>query len=233
MSPQQPQGLDVNTQGLVTRKRSAKTTVVANDRQTIAIGGLIANEQSDSINKIPLLGDLPIIGRLFRSTKKQAKKTNLLIFLTPTVVRESNDYGAYADQYIRRFRRLEKLTPSSTVDFDEFFNLHDVLGGRSSTDDDVLATPENPARGDQPGVVDNSEFSTPISAAISTTAATTAPDLVAAPETSTTALPAVNSVPTPATAPVVETGQGEEELTPELLAPDSDSDSAPTQENLP
>lgn len=67
-------------------KRSADTVVVTPDGQTVVIGGLIANQKTESVSKIPILGDLPWLGFAFRSTTKRDVKTELLIFLTPHIV---------------------------------------------------------------------------------------------------------------------------------------------------
>ncbi len=91
VSPQQPQGVNVNQQGLVTRKRSAKTTVVVKDRQTVVIGGLISSQESFSDTKVPILGDIPVIGWFFKSRKKTITKTDLLIFITPYIVKNDQD----------------------------------------------------------------------------------------------------------------------------------------------
>ncbi len=66
-----------------------ETTVVVPDGQTIVLGGVFKNETSETINKVPLLGDLPVMGPLFRNKENQAEKTELLIFITPKLVRNS------------------------------------------------------------------------------------------------------------------------------------------------
>jgi len=68
--------------------RSADTRVAVMDGQTIVIGGLIEDKVTDTIRKIPILGDIPIAGNLFRRTIKDTKKTELLIFLTPHVAKD-------------------------------------------------------------------------------------------------------------------------------------------------
>lgn len=73
-------------QGVETSKREAKTTVVVKDMETIVIGGLIRETNSPSITKIPCLGDLPWIGWFFSQTSNTKEKTNLLIFLKPTII---------------------------------------------------------------------------------------------------------------------------------------------------
>ncbi|MEM5536787.1 type IV pilus secretin PilQ [Neptuniibacter pectenicola] len=66
-----------------------QTTVVVPDGQTIVLGGVFKNETSDNVNKVPLLGDLPIMGALFRNKESTSEKTELLIFITPKLVRNS------------------------------------------------------------------------------------------------------------------------------------------------
>ena len=78
--------LSVTEQGAETSKREAKTTVVVKDQETIIIGGLIRETNSPSVSKIPCLGDLPWFGWLFSRVSNSKEKTNLLIFLKPTVV---------------------------------------------------------------------------------------------------------------------------------------------------
>jgi len=74
-----------------TLKRKAKTTVVVKDKETIVIGGLVGDATQDSNYKIPLLGDIPLLGWLFRTKTKSREKTNLYVFLTPHIVRNQTD----------------------------------------------------------------------------------------------------------------------------------------------
>jgi general secretion pathway protein D len=75
----------------IVNQREADTTVSVQDGQTIVLGGIIENTISTTVNKIPVLGDIPILGELFKSTKKDNNKTELLVFLTPHVVRDSQE----------------------------------------------------------------------------------------------------------------------------------------------
>lgn len=75
----------------VIAKRSATTRVVVADGKTVVIGGLMEDNDTESVSKIPLLGDIPVLGALFRRTIKGKSKTELLIFLTPYVVDTAND----------------------------------------------------------------------------------------------------------------------------------------------
>jgi len=70
-------------------KNALETSVVVPDGQTIVLGGVFENETSDVVNKTPLLGDIPVLGALFRNKSKSNTKTELLIFITPKLVRES------------------------------------------------------------------------------------------------------------------------------------------------
>ncbi|WNG25075.1 type II secretion system protein GspD [Cystobacter fuscus] len=78
--------------GPTTSKRSAKTTVVARDQETVVIGGIMQERTIETVAKVPILGDVPLLGHLFRSTNKSKTKTNLLLFLTPYIIREQSDF---------------------------------------------------------------------------------------------------------------------------------------------
>jgi len=78
--------------GPTTAKRSVKTNIVVRDQGTIVLGGLIQERSVRSVKKVPILGSLPIVGWLFRSTNTTKTKTNLLMFLTPYVIRDEHDY---------------------------------------------------------------------------------------------------------------------------------------------
>lgn len=69
-------------------KREIKTTVMADDGATIILGGLIDEDVQESVQKVPLLGDIPIIGNLFKSSSNTKRKRNLMVFLRPTIIRE-------------------------------------------------------------------------------------------------------------------------------------------------
>jgi len=78
--------------GPTTSKRSAKTTVVAKDQETVVIGGIMQERTLESVAKVPILGDVPLLGHLFRQTNKRKTKTNLLLFLTPHIIRDQSDF---------------------------------------------------------------------------------------------------------------------------------------------
>jgi len=80
-----------NDAGPTTSKRSASTTVVVKDRETMVIGGLIRDNVVSSTMKVPLLGDIPILGWLFKYKTSRVEKTNLMIFITPYIIKNEMD----------------------------------------------------------------------------------------------------------------------------------------------
>jgi general secretion pathway protein D len=72
-------------------KRNAQTKLVVRDQQTVIIGGLMRNLVNHSETKIPILGDIPVLGALFRTTTDTVQKTNLILILTPFIIREQSD----------------------------------------------------------------------------------------------------------------------------------------------
>jgi len=80
------------TLGPTLDKKSVETVVLANNRQTIVIGGLIDDQYITNRNKVPGLGDIPIIGNMFKNTTTTKTKQNLLVFITPYIIRERKDY---------------------------------------------------------------------------------------------------------------------------------------------
>ncbi len=73
---------------LTTNKRTLETTILVDDKQTIVLGGLIKDNLTESVSKVPLLGDIPILGLLFRNTSAITNKTNLMVFLRPEIIRD-------------------------------------------------------------------------------------------------------------------------------------------------
>ncbi|MBZ9613030.1 type II secretion system secretin GspD [Rheinheimera maricola] len=85
-------------------KREIKTTVMADDGATVVLGGLIDEDVQESESKVPLLGDIPILGHLFKSTSVSKKKRNLMVFIKATIVREGSEISGISKtkyNYIR------------------------------------------------------------------------------------------------------------------------------------
>jgi general secretion pathway protein D len=96
---------------------------MADNGQVIVLGGLIKDDVQESAQKVPLLGDIPVVGRLFRSNSSKKTKTNLMVFLRPVIIREGRILtGATGDKY--RYIRSEQL--ESRERGDDFFNKKDL-----------------------------------------------------------------------------------------------------------
>jgi general secretion pathway protein D len=76
-----------NPAGIITSKRSLESTVAVDDGQIIVLGGLIEDSFTDGSSRVPVVGDLPVLGALFRYDNRERTKTNLMVFLKPTVIR--------------------------------------------------------------------------------------------------------------------------------------------------
>ena len=100
-------GLNPQQVGPTTSKRTAKTTVVVDSRQTIIIGGLFRDDVDASEQKIPCLGDIPLLGKLFGRTIDNSRKTNLVIFLTPHIVRTAEDLKRIKEQIGGEFQKFQ------------------------------------------------------------------------------------------------------------------------------
>jgi general secretion pathway protein D len=88
--------------GVVSIDRTrAKTQVVVRDQQTVVIGGLMRDQVTTADTKVPVLGDIPLIGALFKSSSKRKIKKNLLLFLTPYIIRSPDDLRAIYDRKMR------------------------------------------------------------------------------------------------------------------------------------
>ncbi len=120
--------------------READTNVTISDGDTIVIGGLISSRTMDKVSKIPLLGDIPILGYLFKEEHSSVEKINLLIFITARIVTEETEFSAYEKLM------LEKMPP-------------EALGDIRYVDDSEIrpylyrgpVNPEPPAEGESPG----------------------------------------------------------------------------------
>ncbi|KAA0889789.1 type II secretion system protein GspD [Oryzomonas rubra] len=87
----------------ITTKRSAKTNVVVKDNEMIVIGGLIQDQDDETISKVPFFGDIPGLGWLFKTKSKSKTKTNLMILLTPHIVKDNSDLTAVSDTQRAKF----------------------------------------------------------------------------------------------------------------------------------
>ncbi len=104
---EQGQANIIATVGPNLSKRSTRTSVVVKDNQTVIIGGLIQERVEETVTKIPFLGDIPGLGLLFKNKSKEKTKTNLLVFLTPHIVKEAEQLAKLTDRKKVEFARTE------------------------------------------------------------------------------------------------------------------------------
>ncbi len=102
-----------DTNGPTTSKRSIESNVLVEDGSIIVIGGLLEDSYSQGEDKVPLLGDLPLIGNLFRSENRSRKKTNLMVFLRPQVIRDAAASDALMVDRYEAIRALQQATQPS------------------------------------------------------------------------------------------------------------------------
>ena len=108
----------VQSADIITNKRSLDSSVLVDDGQIVVLGGLIQDDQEGSIDKVPLLGDIPYIGGLFRYQSRTHKRTNLMIFLRPVVVKDGATAAALTGDrydYIRGLQSGMQLPPAALL----------------------------------------------------------------------------------------------------------------------
>ena len=100
--------------GPSTNKRSIESNVVVDDGQIIVLGGLIEDRYTDNTTKVPLLGDIPYLGALFRSESRTKTRTNLMVFLRPVVMRDAETTNRHLARALRADPRLpeRRCSPS-------------------------------------------------------------------------------------------------------------------------
>ena len=96
-----------NASGLITNKSLINTTILADDQQTIALGGLMRENSTTRQQKVPGLGNVPVIGRLFRSDNDTTQKSNLIIFLQPTILRDGRAVASVTERKFNQMRVLQ------------------------------------------------------------------------------------------------------------------------------
>ena len=142
-----PGGSDIG--GPSTRMRNLKTVVVVPDQQTVVLGGLVRDSESQSVSKVPLLGDIPVLGYLFRSTERTIQKQNLLLMLTPYIIESSADLNKISkrkqeerDEFVSFFGRKD-INYVRSVDYDKKHGLlEDIRQSIDNREDELNAIRE-------------------------------------------------------------------------------------------
>ena len=122
--------LTVSTVGPTTTKRSARTSVLVKTGETVVLGGMMQETVTNQESKVPLLGDIPILGNLFKFSSVSRRKTNLLIFLTPHIIRTPEDMGRVTtdhrwkmDKFIEEHKEeVEELLPERKRKVEDIFS---------------------------------------------------------------------------------------------------------------
>lgn len=96
------------TTDLITNKRSIETTVLVDNNQIIVLGGLIDDDLQEDISSVPILGSIPVIGKIFSSSAKSRVQRNLMVFLRPTILTDTNDISSLSNKKYN-FIQAEKL----------------------------------------------------------------------------------------------------------------------------
>ena len=118
-------------------KRSIKTIVLVKDQSTVVIGGLIRDDENESETKVPFLGDIPVLGILFRSTKTVKTKQNLILMLTPYIIEGESDLRKIYDRKKEEREELLKLFQKRDIDYMRSVN-YDKKGGLLDRMQDVI-----------------------------------------------------------------------------------------------
>ncbi|MDB6062871.1 MAG: type secretion system protein GspD [Verrucomicrobiaceae bacterium] len=108
---------------IVTNKREIDTKALIRDDQILVLGGLISDEQTESKQKVPILGDLPLIGKLFSSTSNKRTKNNLMVFIHPVILREDTRVSEVSRErydYMKDTKEKSEQQPSTTTNKEPF-----------------------------------------------------------------------------------------------------------------
>jgi len=139
-----------NNSDLILNKREVETVLTVDDGAIGVIGGLLSDEERRTIEKIPLLGDIPLLGNLFKSRAKSRSKTNLMIFIRPTVIRSAADNRRVTEQrygYLRLQQAAQEPLSEPSIDT----LVRDYMG----------TTPPLPPAG-QPGSIEDPRVAVPV-----------------------------------------------------------------------
>jgi general secretion pathway protein D len=96
-----------NASDIITDKRSINTTVLVDNKQIVILGGLMEDDIQENHQRVPFLGDIPLLGRLFRYERTETMKTNLVVFLTPTILKDSADHVRVSSAKYNQIRELQ------------------------------------------------------------------------------------------------------------------------------
>ena len=112
---------------LITNKRQIQTTVMVETGETIVLGGLIDDDVQESEKMVPVLGNIPLVGRLFKSTSTSRTKRNLIVFLRPTIVRDTDEIRSISNRKYNYFEALQNLQEEQGKVTPDMSQMKDIL----------------------------------------------------------------------------------------------------------
>ena len=107
-------GVPMSGIDIITNKRAFETTALVDNNQIIVLGGLVDEDTQDSISKVPFLGSIPLLGKLFQSSSSTTVKKNLMVFLRPTIITDSNSANATSNEKYNYIKARQMLSDEST-----------------------------------------------------------------------------------------------------------------------
>ncbi|MFL2702995.1 MAG: secretin N-terminal domain-containing protein [Gammaproteobacteria bacterium] len=107
-------GVPMSGIDIITNKRAIETTALVDNNQIIVLGGLVDEDTQDSISKVPFLGSVPLLGKLFQSSSSTTVKKNLMVFLRPTIITDSNSANTTSNEKYNYIKARQILTGEST-----------------------------------------------------------------------------------------------------------------------
>ena len=108
-------GVPMSGMDIITNKRAIETTALVDNNQIIVLGGLVDEDTQDSISKVPLLGSVPIIGKLFQSSSSTIVKKNLMVFLRPTILTDSDSAISTSNEKYNYIKAKQILSDSQEI----------------------------------------------------------------------------------------------------------------------
>ena len=106
-------GVPMSGIDIITNKRAIETTALVDNNQIIVLGGLVDEDKQDTVSKVPLLGSVPILGRLFQSSSSTTVKKNLMVFLRPTIITDSESAMSTSSDKYNYIKARQMLTGES------------------------------------------------------------------------------------------------------------------------
>ncbi|MFP6812185.1 MAG: secretin N-terminal domain-containing protein, partial [Moraxella sp.] len=181
-----------NVSGVVTNKNLIKTTILADNQQTVALGGLMRDNSTYGQQKVPGLGDAPILGNLFRSKSKNSDKTNLIVFLQPTILRNGSAVASVTEKSLDGIRTMQLVIDKNgtlkqiPLNISAMFPNTNTVQNSVKLPTDDLVTPAEQSLSNTPRVYANGvDIVTPVSSNASRTGSSS---------TTTVSRPASNTV---------------------------------------